>query len=97
MGFEIEDDPDRISFSKLLLDPSQLRTAQQLANFAALQTEYSQETVMHGITMYLMGLKGRALESMKEMWGDGQWIFILGNTHHWRPFFFHSQMNVQIH
>jgi len=72
MGFEVENDPDRISFPKLFLDPSQLRTGQQLASFASVSKDHSEETLLRGLSMYLAALKKRAVDHMKDVLGEGR-------------------------
>ena len=82
MGFEVENDPDRISFPKLFLDPSQLRTGQQLASFASVSKDHSEETLLRGVSMYLAALKKRAVDHMKDVLGEGRFAFMLRTIWH---------------
>ena len=71
MGFEVEDDPDRVGFSKLFLDKDQVRKGQTLAIFTKLASEYDDNDLMEGITKYLAALRKRALEHMEQTWDAG--------------------------
>ena len=71
MGFEVEEDPDRVSFSKLFLDPVQVQEGQKLASFAHVSAEHSEEVLLHGISLYLGALKKRAVQHMRDILDEG--------------------------
>jgi hypothetical protein len=72
MGFEVEEDPDRVLFPKLFLDPVQLRAGKMLASFSSVSADHTGEALLNGITMYLMALKKRAVEHMNDTLGKGR-------------------------
>jgi hypothetical protein len=71
MGFEVDDDPDRVCFSKLFLDPDQVSKGQQLVNFTALAGEHNASQLIEGVTKYLASLRKRAIEHMEGTWDKG--------------------------
>ncbi|KAI9774152.1 MAG: hypothetical protein M1840_005245 [Geoglossum simile] len=68
-GFEVQDDPDRVCFPKLFLDPEQLRTAQQLARVASTAENHSPEELARGVVRYLSSLRQHAVAHMEQTWG----------------------------
>ncbi|KAI9868850.1 MAG: hypothetical protein M1813_004701 [Trichoglossum hirsutum] len=68
-GFEVQDDPDRVSIPKLFLDPGQLETAQRLARIFAVAGTLSPEDLTRGITKYLGSLLEHAMDHMLAKWG----------------------------
>ncbi|KAI9775604.1 MAG: hypothetical protein M1839_001005 [Geoglossum umbratile] len=70
-GFEVQDDPDRVCFPKLFLDPEQLRTAQQLARVASAAETHSPEELARGVVKYLGSLRQHAIEHMIQTWDRG--------------------------
>ncbi|CZR65853.1 uncharacterized protein PAC_15753 [Phialocephala subalpina] len=61
-GFQVKDDPERVCFAKLFLDPSQLKQAVNLARFAEASENHSPVIIAVGVTRYLRALRERALQ-----------------------------------
>ncbi|KAH8587270.1 hypothetical protein B0O99DRAFT_642186 [Bisporella sp. PMI_857] len=69
-GFQLDDDPERICFAKLYLDPSQIEAAQTLATFSTkLGRLPPNRKVTDGISKFLAALRDVALDRMAADWG----------------------------